>query len=87
MNKRAIEWLKRSLDQNINPIDLGIDYIRAIELTRKGFATSNCLITHALALLVERQLLNGFQLRSIHCFLGGGRLVESGHQVLDFKVS
>ena len=35
MNKRAIEWLKRWLDQNINPIDLDIDYIRAIELSDK----------------------------------------------------
>jgi hypothetical protein len=35
MNKRAIEWLKRWLDQNINPIDVGGDYIRAIELSDK----------------------------------------------------
>jgi hypothetical protein len=33
MNKRAIEWLKHWLDQNINPIDVGSDYIRAIELS------------------------------------------------------
>ena len=35
MNKRAIEWLKHWLDQNINPIDVGGDYIRAIELSDK----------------------------------------------------
>ena len=35
MNKRAIEWLKLWLDQNINPIDMGADYIRAIELSAK----------------------------------------------------
>ena len=35
MNKRAIEWLKHWLDQNINPIDMGGDYIRAIELSAK----------------------------------------------------
>ena len=33
MNKRAIEWLKHWLDQNINPLDVGGDYIRAIELS------------------------------------------------------
>ena len=33
MNKRTIEWLKRWLDQNINPIDVGSDYLRAIELS------------------------------------------------------
>ena len=35
MNKRAIEWLKQWLDQNINPIEMGGDYIRAIELSAK----------------------------------------------------
>jgi hypothetical protein len=35
MNKRAIEWLKRWLDQNMNPIDVGGDYLRAIELSDK----------------------------------------------------
>jgi hypothetical protein len=35
MNKRAIEWLKRWLDQNINSIDVGVDYLRAIELSDK----------------------------------------------------
>ena len=33
MNKRAIEWLKHWLDQN--PIEMGGDYIRAIELSDK----------------------------------------------------
>ena len=36
MNKLAIEWLKRWLDQNIKPVDLGVDYIRAIELSDKS---------------------------------------------------
>ena len=35
MNKSAIEWLKGWLDQNINPIDLGGNYITAIELSDK----------------------------------------------------
>ena len=35
MNKRAIEWLKHWLDQNINPKDLSGNYIKAIELSDK----------------------------------------------------
>jgi hypothetical protein len=41
MNKRAIEWLKRWLDQNINPMDVGGDYIRAIELSDKCRAAAD----------------------------------------------
>lgn len=42
MNKLAIEWLKRWLDQNINPIEVGGDYIRAIELSDKCRAAAIC---------------------------------------------
>ena len=35
MNKRATEWLKHWLDHNINPMDVGGNYIKAIEISDK----------------------------------------------------
>ena len=42
MNKRAIEWLTHWLDQNVNPVDFGGNYVRAIELSDKCRVAARC---------------------------------------------